>query len=412
MTTREEAATLTDPDDIIERVLDPERRGDMHGLLHRLREIAPVYKSDHPNMHAGWVITRYDDARPLLGDKRMISDVRAVKMFDDGRGGAFYEIMKRMMLWLDPPDHNRVRGAVSRVFTPRAIAERHARIEEVIHELLDRAADSASLELVEELAYPMPVAVICEVLGIPKEDVALFERWMHAFSRRGDVKALTPELEKEGDEAAKGFEAYFGDLLAERRRTPREDLITKIVQSADETGDITDPELIPACVLLLQAGHGTTADLLGLATVALFEHPGEMARLREEPGLIDSAVEELIRYDTSVTITQRIATTDLTLGNVSLREGEQLVVLNTALNRDPERFHEPDRLDLGRRDNPHLGFGLGNYVCLGASLARAELRTSIGALIQRFPKLALEAEPEYRPAMMLRGLAKLPLRLA
>lgn len=403
----EEVRAVTDPDEIIARLIEP--YSDHHTWLHHLRDVAPVFKSKHVRMHEGWVMTRYVDVNTVLRDRRFVSDARGVKIFDDGKNSAFFHMMRRMMLFLDPPDHVRVRGTVSRAFTPRAVAERNARFHELIEGLLDRATEKGHMELVSELAYPMPVAVICDMLGVPHEDVPLFETWMSDFQRRGDVQSLTPEIEERGEASCQGFEDYFTGLLRDRRKRPAEDLMTALVQAADATREISDDELIAACVLLLQAGHGTTADVLGLGTLALLRNRDQLERLQREPQRLAAAVEELIRYDTSVTLSQRVALEDVEIGGCQIAAGDFCVLMNTAANRDPARFPDPDRLDIGREDNEHLSFSLGSHRCLGASLARVELLAAFGALVTRLPGLELAGEPVFRPALMMRGLERLPV---
>jgi cytochrome P450 len=224
------------------------------------------------------------------------------------------------------------------------------------------------------------------------------------------VSALGPEVIRRGEEATLAFEDYFTRLGRLRRADPGDDLLSTIVCAEAGGRPLNDAEVAATCVILLQAGHETTADLTSMGTLALLRQRDQLELLRRDPGLVRPAVEELIRYDTSVQISQRVAHEDIRLGGMTIPEGDVFVALNGAANRDPARYPDPDRVDLRRPDNDHLGFGLGRHVCLGASLARAELRAAFGAISQRFPSLELAGEPRWRASLFLRGLSSLPLR--
>lgn len=408
-----EPSSLTDPKDVLATILNPEQRGELYPLFHRMRELARVHPTDQLGPNRKWVLTGYDDINTVYHDKAMISDSRNVAIFDAGEGGKrFYEMMQRLLLYLDPAAHRRVRGLVSQAFTPRSVEERRPRMREVVDELLDRAEDASKMDVVSEFAYLLPVTVICEMMGIPPDDLPQFFGWAHDFARRGDVSDITPARVVSGEEATLGFTDYFMGFIRERRKHPRADLISAMVEAHDESGGLSDEEIVAACVILLQAGHETTADLIGMSTLHLLKHPKQLSRLRDDPALITSAVEELLRYDVSVQIAQRVGPEDIELSGVTVPAGEVLVLLNGAANRDPAAFDAPDRLDITRSGKSHLSFGLGVHHCLGASLARAELQIALGTLFDRFPKMALESEtPDYRPSLFLRGLASLPVTI-
>jgi cytochrome P450 len=291
------------------------------------------------------------------------------------------------------------------------VEARRERIQQAVDELLDRAADSDRVELVADFAYPLPITVICEMMGVPSEDLPLFFGWAHDFARRGDISDVTEERIRAGEEATRGFNGYFLEHIRDRRRKPKPDLITALVDARDGGEGLSDDEIVATCVILLQAGHETTADLIGMGTLHLLEHPEQLALLRREPDRIVPASEELLRFDSSVQITQRVGPRDLELSGVTVPAGEVCVMINGAANRDPEVFADPDRLDIERDASDHLTFGLGRHHCLGASLARAEICAALRTLVTRFPDLALDGEAVYRPTLFLRGLATLPVRL-
>ena len=406
-----EPREIADPAEVLRAILDPERRGALYPWLHRLRELAPVHRTEELLVHRAWVMTRYDDIRSVLRHPRMHSDERNVQIFDVGPEGAgFSALMRQTILFLSPPDHDRIRALVARHFTPRVIERWRAAARREGDRLLDRAEEQGKVDLVKDVAYWLPIAVICEMMGIPRADVDLFFQWAHDFARRGDVSAVDADVIRRGEEATRGFRDYFLGLARERRLRPADDLLTLLAEARDERGALSDDEIVATCVILLQAGHETTADLISLGIRGLLLHPGELARLRAEPGRIVEAVEELLRWDTSVQISQRVGPEPIEIGGFTIPPGDVCVLLNGAANRDPARYREPDRIDIGRGPKDHLAFGLGRHRCLGASLARVELQTAIAAVLRRFPRLDFAGEPVFRGSLFLRGLASLPLR--
>lgn len=401
----------SDPAEILRAILDPERRGALYPWLHRLRDVAPVHRTEGLLVPHGYVLTRYDDIRAVLRHPRAFSDEHNADIFDVGESGAsFTAMMRKQMLYLSPPDHDRIRALVARHFTPRSVERWRPAAEREVERLLDQVVDRGKLDLVKDLAYPLPIAVICEMLGIPRSDVPLFFGWAHDFARRGDVAALSPDVIGRGEEATLGFRDYFLGLARERRKQPKDDLLTLLANARDVRGVLTDDELAATCVILLQAGHETTADLISLGIRGLLLAPPALARLRAEPGLLVNAVEELLRWDTSVQISQRRSQQEIELSGVRVPAGETFVLLNGAANRDPVQYPDPDTLDVTRAPKDHLAFGLGRHRCLGAALARVEIQTAIAAILRRFPSLDFEDEPVFRGSFFLRGLASLPLK--
>jgi cytochrome P450 len=315
------------------------------------------------------------------------------------------------MLDRDPPDHTRLRNLVSKAFTPRVIEGLRPRVREVVDGLLDRAEDRRAMDLIEEFAYPIPVVVICEMLGVPVADHERFKGWSLDLARGLDASLFgDPEIARRSSESQHALRDFFRGLIAERRASPRDDLLSLMI-AAEEAGDkLSESELLATCILLLVAGHETTVNLLGNGTLALLRHPAELRALRENPGLIGTAVEELLRYDGPVQRTARIPDTEVTVGGVTIPAGDMVMPFIGAADRDPAQFPDPDRLDLARADNRHIAFGWGIHFCLGAPLARLEGQIAISALVQRFPKLALATDrPEFRRSLTLRGLTALPV---
>jgi cytochrome P450 len=290
----------------------------------------------------------------------------------------------------------------------RVIEELGPYMREVVDGLLDEAAERGTFDVVTGLAHPLPVAVICHMLGVPASDEPLFAGWSEDLVHTLDPM-VPPEVMRRGNDATVAFEAYFRELIAERRRRPGPDLLTALI-AAEEAGDrLSEQELLTTLILLLVAGHETTVNLIGNGTLALLKNPDQLRRLREDPGLIRSGVEELLRYDSPVQFTGRVALEPVEFGDVKVGKGQQVVALLGAANRDPAQFADPDRLDVGREDNRHIAFGGGVHFCLGAALARAEGRVAIAQLVDRFPGLELNGEPERKTTITLRGLRHMPV---
>jgi len=387
--------------------MDPEFLSDPYPTYHRLRDEDPVH---HSPMDF-WVLTRYEDVAAVLRDPRFIKEP-LVSMVAARFGVSVPPGVGLSMLDRDPPDHTRLRSLVSKAFTPRVVEGLRPRIQKMVDDLITRAEAVGTMDLIEEFAYPIPVNVICEMLGVPVEDHERFKGWSLDIARGLDSVWLPPESEipKRSGAARHAIGDYMRGLIAERRASPRGDLLSALI-IAEEAGDkLSEDELIATCILLLIAGHETTVNLIGNGTLALLRHPEELRRLRQTPGLITSAVEELLRYDGPVQRTARITSTEVTIGGRTIPKGEMVMPFIGAADRDPSQFPDPDRLDLGRADNRHIAFGWGIHFCLGAPLARVEGQIAIDTLVRRLPRLALvDAEPEHRQSLTLRGLKALPV---
>jgi cytochrome P450 len=389
---------------------DPDFRTDPHRLYKRLREQNPI----HPSPLGGLVLTRHADCLKVLRHPAASSDERKGEVFKamDEAGEIDHDLAdNRPFLFLDPPDHTRLRRLVTKAFTPRTVERLRPRVQALVDELLDAVVPTGSIELVEDLAYPLPVQIISEMLGVPPEDHERFKGWSRDLARGLDPDfILPPEVLEQRKQAVEAFSEYFLELIAERRRDPQDDLLSALVAAEDEGDRLTEPELLSTCTLLLVAGHETTVNLIANGTLALLRHPDQLQRLRDDPSVSRSAVEELLRYDPPVQMTGRIALEDIELDGATLEAGKFGLLLLASANRDPAAFPDPDRLDLGRTDNHHLAFGFGAHFCLGAPLARLEGEIALTTLVRRCPDLAVATDqPRYKENLILRGLEALPV---
>src|SRR2546426_1579770 len=348
--------------------LDPEAHADPYPQHRRLREHAPMLRGPL----GYWVLSRYADIAAVLRDPRFGVGIDEASlmlaMTRDGPGVATMRELSRWMLFRDPPDHTRLRGLVSKAFTPRALEAVRPRVAEIVNRLLDDFAGRDEVDLIADLALPLPVTVISELLGLPIEDQAQAREWAEAIAQALDP-IVTEEQARRADRAVTELAAYIGGVVATRRRSPGTDLLSRLIGAEDEGGHLSEAELISTVGLLFGAGHETTRNLIGNGMLALLRHPGELQRLRDDPSLIRSAIEELLRYDSPVQIAGRGARADTVIGGQHVAAGEPLMLLVGAANRDPAPFPDPDRLDVGRPDVKMLSFGGGVHLCLAAMLA-------------------------------------------
>ena len=380
---------------------------DPYPVYAALRERDPVHRSRLMN---AWMFARHADADAILRDHRSFGS--------DPRKGTLTARQQAMlpapdeltMLFLDPPDHRRLRALVNKAFTPRAVAALEPRIRETLAALLDDIDDPGGFDLMRAVAHPLPVIVIAEMLGVPPGDRARFAVWSAQRARL--LEPTVSHRERRAAEVATAeFDAFFRAVIGERRAAPGDDIVSALVQAEDEGERLTERETLNMLRLLLIAGNETTTNLIGNGMLALLRNPGELQRLREDPGLIPSAVEELLRFDSPVQATFRRALADCEVNGFELRRRDNLVVLVGSANRDADAFADPDRLDVGRGEAAHLSFGRGIHHCLGAPLARLEGRIVLEMLLERFPRIALGDEsPRFRKSIVLRGLRSLPLR--
>jgi cytochrome P450 len=356
-----------------------------------------------------WLIPRYADVNALLRDRRLGRTYLHVATHEEmGRPpdpeylAPFWHLIRNGMLDREPPDHTRLRRLVSAAFTPRRVAALQPTVERLAGELAAAFVARGGGDLIADVAEPLPVTVIAELLGVPEADRPLLRPWSADIC---GMYELNPSREA-ADTAVRAcveFSDYLRGLSRERRSRPRDDLISALTQ----VEGLTEDELIGTCVLLLNAGHEATVNVTGNGWWALFRNPDQLAALRTDPALLVTAVDELMRYDTPLQMFERWVLTDIDVHGVPIPRGSEVALLFGSANHDPAVFHEPGRLDLAREDNPHLSFGAGIHYCLGAPLARIELVASFGALLATAPNLTLVREPEWKPGYIIRGLRAL-----
>jgi cytochrome P450 len=381
------------------------------GFFAGLRESRPVAPVRMPGYGRAWIVTRYADVRTVLTDPRLAKDVHRWPGGGRSRPSEATGVYAHM-LHADPPDHTRLRRLVQKVFTPRRAALR-PRAAEIAAGLLDQlaAARGDVIDLLGAYARPLPIAVLCELLGIPVADRAWIAVTVAAYDERAQHQRVERELA-----------AYFTELIAAKRAEPGDDLVSALAGACDDAGaagaagELTGNELISTVFLLVMAGFDTTVNLIATGILALLTHPEEEARLRQDPALLTAAIEELLRFTNPVNhANDRFTTEDVPVGDVVIPAGEWVLPATSSANRDPAQFPDPDRLDLGRDTSGHVAFGHGVHHCLGAPLARMEAEVAIGALLARFPRISLavpSSELRWRPVSLMNGLESLPVRLA
>ncbi len=393
----------------------PEFRTDPYPFYHHYRTLDPVHwgLGRDPHGPGCWYLTRYADAatalmHPGLVQSRVLPPDELPPFFNHFR--PLLETLHGWMVIRNPPDHARLRRAMSQAFTPSLAETLEMEIEEVANELIDRADQAGSIDLIGEFASPLTVITISRILGAPGSDWKLFRRWSTWFAQALD---LHPDADAFGRaaQAARESSEYLRDLLAERRRNPRSDLISRLASAGQDIEPLSEDELISNCILLLFAGHETTVNLIGNGMLALWRHQQELEGLRRSLGLIASAVEELLRFDSPTQMVFRAASIELELGGQIIGKDNLVSVVLGAANRDPAQFAEPDRLDFARRSSSHLSFGRGIHSCMGAALARTEGEVAIKTLLRRMSDLEIQTGAlEWRTDnVTLRGLKRLPL---
>jgi cytochrome P450 PksS len=396
-------------------VTDARFKADPFPFYARLRAEAPVFPVTirlRGNQRA-WLVTRYDDVISVLkDDRRFVKDRRNAMTPEQlkraPRLPRMFASLERGLLSLDGADHNRLRALVHKAFTPRMVEQMRDQTQAVAEAALDRAERTGRMELISEFALPVPLTIIGRMLGVPEHDHAKFSRWTRAFVSIG--ASSNPIF---GIPSILRFMGYLRRLIKTRRTQPKDDLISALVKAQERDDQLTDDEALAMIFLLLSAGHETTVNLIGSGMLALLQHPDQLARLREEPALITSAVEELARFVVPAeTATERYAREDVTIAGTTIPKGALVLAVIASANRDPQHFDNPDALNIARENNKHLSFGQGVHYCLGAPLSRLEAQIAIGALIKRAPALRLNAAPDqlrWRGGLIVRGLEALPV---
>jgi cytochrome P450 len=394
---------VSTPDTVDLHAYGEDFTADPYPVYARLRERGPVHHVRTPDTGEMWLVVGHDEARAALADPRLSKNWQS--LLPEGASEAGFA---SHMLDSDPPRHTRLRKLVSREFTPRRVEALRPRVQRITDDLIDAMLPGGSADLVDALAFPLPMTVICELLGVPDLDRKAFRGWSNEI-----VGPTGPEAEAE---AVIAMTAYLEELIEDKRcSAPRDDLLSALIRTRYEDGDQLSPdELVGMAFLLLVAGHETTVNLIANGMLALLRHPDQLAALRADPGLLDGAVEEMLRYDGPVeTATWRFARETMEIGGIRISAGEFVLVALASADRDPGRFPEPDTFDIRRAAQGHLAFGHGIHYCLGAPLARLEGRIAVRTLLDRCPDLALAAAPTaltWRPGLLIRGVHRLPVR--
>ncbi|QPP06936.1 cytochrome P450 [Streptomyces bathyalis] len=389
--------------------LSPDFNRDPYPVYAALRAKAPVHHVRTPDGAEFWLVVGHEASRRAFTDPRLSRDwinhgsIEQIHNTDSSQPALAHMLMK------DPPDHTRLRRLVAGEFTPRRMALLAPRIQEITDELLDAmvAGEERRADLIACLAFPLPMTVICELLGVPELDRAAFRVWSNEMVARTSNEAERRAYEE--------MPPYLAGLIEAKRADPGDDVLSRMIHAVDDGGDrLSSDELIGMSVLLLIAGHETTVNLIGNGMRALFAHPDQLAALRADFGLLDGAVEEMLRYDGPVeTCTERLSLEDVEMGGVTIPAGSTVLIAMADADRDPERFKDPDRFDIRRDARGHIAFGHGLHYCLGAPLARLEGRIAIRSLLERCPEIAADADEStlpWLPGMLMRGVRRLPVR--
>jgi len=377
----------------------------------RLRTMDPI----HVTPFGQFVTSRHADVSLVLRDRRFGKDFveRSKRRYSEKiMDEPVFRSMSHWMLQADPPDHTRLRGLVVKAFTARRVEDMRPRIQEIVDQTIDAVIDRGRMDLIEDFAFRLPVTIICDMLGIPEEHRETFYKSSRDGGRLLDPVPLSPEEISQGNAGNLMAQMYFQQLFELRRRSPGDDLITQLVQAEEDGNKLTNEELTANIILLFGAGHETTVNLIGNGLLALHRNPDQLALLKARPELMVGAIEEFLRYDSSVQMTGRVALEDIDdLGGVKIPKGETVLCLLGSANRDPAVYPDrPDRLDVTRQNVKPLSFGGGIHFCLGAQLARIEAEIAIATLLRRLPDLRIDdvVNPQWRPTFVLRGLTRLP----
>jgi cytochrome P450 len=392
----------------------PEFIADPYPVLNELREATPIFWNPRSEQ---WMLTRFSDVFETLRDRRMgraythrYSHAEVGRSEPDPRWSSFQQHEQWSLLCLEPPDHTRIRRLVAKVFTPKAVAALRPAIESFSDELLDTCRELGEFELLRDYAQPYSVAVICSMLGVPRSDTQLLLDWSHAIVKMYEL-TTTDAVRERANTAAAEYIDYTKALIAEKRRSPDGLLVSELAVVEDDGDVLTDDEIVSTTMVLLEAGHEATVNTLGNGTRALMLHPGEWQRLVAGEVHPRAAIEEMLRWDAPLHLFERwVLEEGVEVCGQPVGVGEEIAMLFGAAERDPRRFADPDRFDVGRGDTAHIGFGGGIHFCVGAPLARQELEVSLAGLVQRFPDLSLTEMPVYQPNFVIRGLQGLRLQ--
>jgi cytochrome P450 len=387
----------------------PEFHTDPYPIYHRLRSEEPIHRS----FIGVWVFTRYADVRAVLRDPRFSSAPipKQIKEKEQhvGQFDAIAQSSDKWLVFLEPPDHTRLRGLASKAYSAGVVERMRPQIQKIVDELIGKVRNTGFMDIVSDLAYLLPTIVLARILGVPDEDHCQLRRWSNNL---GSIFEPLMSLESYGhlNQVAVEFTDYFRSLITERKKRPKEDLISDLLVVRDRGELIGEDEVLYICMALCTGGERNTVNLIGNGILALLRHPDQMEKLKQEPGILPSAVEELMRYDSSAQMIARVATEGVKIGDQTIRAGEHVYLCLGAANRDPAQFRDPDKLDITRSDNHHLALGGGIHYCIGATQTRGQVQIAIKTLVQQLPNLKLHTDKlEWRENFAVRGLKALPV---
>lgn len=389
-----------------------EFHADPYPTYHRLRSSDPV----HRNILDAWVLTRYADVKAVLRDPRFCVDKLANRLKDKNHYlkqqrnlNTLAQVTSKWLIFLDPPDHTKLRKLVSKAFSPAVVESLRPYSQEIVDRSIDKVQDKGEMDIIADLASPLPVIVIARMLGVPDRDCFQLHDWSNELSRLLDP-LLSLETYEYLNQVVEEFTEYFRRLCTERRQKPKDDLISAFIAAREQGDQLSEEEMLSICIFLFIAGEETTVNTIGNGVLTLLRHPDQMEKLKRQPENIQSAVEEILRYESPVQYAQRIATENVEIGGKTIKAGDKVISCIGAANRDPAQFPDPERFDIIRTDNRHLAFIDGIHACLGAALARLNSQIAINTLVQRLPNIQLNTETvEWRTNIALRGLKALPV---
>ncbi len=392
----------------------PEVITNPYPYFHQLREEDPVHWND---WWGGWVLTRHDDVQASFQDRRLSADrmtpfMKGLKKETGGELHPSFQLFSKWMVFTDPPQHTRLRMLVNKAFTPRRVEGLRGRIQAIVDEMLDRVMPAGRMELIHDFAYLLPVTVIAELLGVPARDHENIKNWSDEITLFIFGAIGVPDRRQRAQRAMSELADYLQAIIADRRRAPQNDLISALIAAQEQDDVLSDDEIVATCSLVLFGGHETTTNLISSSTHALLRNPEQMEKLRNDPSLITTAVEEFLRYDGPSKAMVRLAAEEFELRGKQIKIGQRLLLMQSAANHDPERFDNPDSLDVTRSPNPHVAFGYGIHFCLGAPLARIETAVTINTILRRLPNLRLDVDLgqlEWQPQIVSRALKALPV---
>jgi pimeloyl-[acyl-carrier protein] synthase len=392
----------------------PEFQVNPYPTYHRFRLQDPIHRI-HGFQGDAWFVTRYADVKAILNDPRFrVDDLpkrieqKSCYLKDRGDFNTLTQTIGKWLFFLEPPDHIKLRELVSKAFSPKEIERMRPQIQEIVDESIGSMGNAGVVDIISELACPLPATVTAKMLGVPTQERSQLTQWAHDLFRVFD-QPISLEGYEHLERVASEFKEYFRTLISEREKKPKADLLSNLIAARDRKNWLSNDELLAFCSMLFSVGQETTENFIGNSMLALLRHPDQMAKLRRESTIAKSAIEELLRYDSPVQLIARLVTEDVEMGGKTMRVGDRVHLCLGAANRDPAQFTNPDRLDLNRSQNGHLPFGSGIHYCLGAALARLQGQIAIETLLRRFPDLTLSTDKlEWRKNIVLRGLKALP----